>query len=193
MSRGGINHITMSDNSEVYINQLLDRLDSNNFPAMAGKPKLLYIDVNNSELAKDTGLLLPKSHNKPKIGDHDTHPLKHVEVIKSQATTGESRANVELSAPIVADDFNTVACKADFVTLLASFPRYNALHNSQVGSIATRVLVETFYKHAHSEHINDLATRVRRKLSSKEFVGNKQVFSTIDTLTKNFYLFPVSP
>lgn len=182
----------MSDNSEFYTDELVDYLDSNNFPAMAGKPKFLFIDTSSSELASDPGLILPKAGN-TLAKNGETLALEHVQVFASQVAANKPLTSTlrELSTPVIDEHVTKVACKSDFVILLASFPRYPALHNDMVGSIATRVLVEVFYKHSHKHHVTDLAMKVRRKLASKDLQQKKQVATTLDTLTKDFYIFPL--
>ena len=179
----------MSDDSEIYIDDLIDRLDSNNFPAMAGKPKFIFMDCNNKDLSSDNGLR-PPSSSKNKHGFPKTSPVTHIEINQNrQIREGNSVIPVQETPNLIVSDFITkVACKADFVICTASFPRYSALHNSKMGSIATRVLVEVLYKHSHHCHIQDLAMKIRRKLCSKDLMGNKQVFTVVETLRKDFFL-----
>ena len=185
----------MADLSEVYTDEIFDRLDSNNFPSMAGKPKLVFFDLDGSkELFEDFGLLLPKPDEAhQKIGK--TTPLEPIQIARSSAerTQQEPIKMKELSTPIIDELGSKVACKADFLILLASFPRFKALHNKYIGSISTRVLVETFYKHAHRLHAEELAKKIRRKLDSKLIDRKKQVLTTVDTLNRYFYMFPVLP
>lgn len=194
LSLGGVGYVTTVDNKEVYIDEIYDRLDSNNFPAMAGKPKFLYIDTNGRDLAKDHGLVLPKpGPNSHKIDK--TNQLEHIQIVQSSTVSSvqDSKPRVELSTPVIDEFCTRVACKADFVVYLASFPQYLAMHHNGMGTISTRVLAETFYKHAHEYHVIDLAMKIRRKLSSKVLLQNRQVLTTLDTLNKDFYMFPVLP
>ncbi|XP_067930254.1 caspase-6-like [Watersipora subatra] len=194
LSHGSTGTIVMSDLSEVYIDELLDRLDSNNFPAMAGKPKLIYIDANSQALASDKGFSLPKADESHQISKSPTGPLQPIRVIQSRTVYEKCTIkHKEFSNPVFDAYQAKVACKADFVLLLASFFGYTALHNVAIGSISTRVLVETFYKHAHSHHIVELAMRIRRKKCSRFLRDTTEVLTLIETLTKDFYLFPVSP
>lgn len=191
LSRGGIGSVTMADLGEFYIDELLDRLDSNNFPAMAGKPKFIFIDTNNKDLISDTGLMLPKSaatgHTIGKTG-----PLELAEVIQSSTVGNETpKRYIDQSSAIIDELGTKVARKSDFVVYLASFPHYTALHHNKMGSLTTRVLVETFYKHCHKYHVIELAMKIRRKLGSKLLMGTQQMLTTMETLSKDFYLFPL--
>lgn len=191
LSHGGVGYVTMSDDSEIYMDELIDRLDSNNFPAMAGKPKLVYIDCNNKDLGSDSGLRPASTSNRKDFSK--TSPVTHIEINQSRQPRGSETAVPESPRPVVSEFITKVACKADFAICMASFPRYSALHNSKMGSLSTRVLVEVIYKYAHQCHIQDLAMRIRRKLCSKDLMGHKQVFTVIETLRKDFYLLPIDP
>lgn len=184
--------MTMADDSHVYIDELIDRLDCNNFPAMAGKPKLLFIDCNNTELDSDSGLRPVGTRTQSSFAK--TAPVTHIEVNHSRHIRHDMPIDThkDTSIPVVIDYLTKIACKADFILCHASFPRYAALHHGKMGSIATRVFIEVLYKHASKHHMADLAMKVRRKLCSKDLLGNKQVFTMFESLRKKLYLFPVN-
>lgn len=190
LTGGNSETVVMADNSKLNTDEILDRLDSNNFPAMAGKPKFVFFDVDSPNSMMDTGIRVPKDTHE-ELWDRRTGDLKPIQVRSRNSTSLQDIVRQrDTSAPIVTDYISFVARKADFVIFLASFPQYKALHNCHMGSIATRVLVEVFYKHSHSHHVVLLGQKIRRKLGSKTLQKMKQVLTTIDTLSKDFYLFP---
>lgn len=189
LSEGSHDAVTMSDGNIVYFSEIADLLDSNSFPAMRGKPKLIFLDISSNRLQGDSGLPIPR---RSENGQLTTRPQHHVIIQQSSNKFIANGQKVSTNNQSIEYKPNKVACKSDFVFCMASFPYYSGLHNKQIGSIATRVLTEVFYKHAFDTHLIDLTYKMRRKLVSERFAQKRQVITTTDTLTKDFYLFPTT-
>lgn len=187
LSEGDHDAVMLSDGNILYFSEIADLLDSNNFPAMRGKPKFLFLDISSQKLERDAGQAIPQCCENVKLTTRPQHQI----VIQQQCDSGVSNdTRPSTIDQQILHDPKKVALKSDFVFCLASFPFYVGLHNKEVGSIATRVLTEVFYKHAHNRHAVDLIYKMRRKLSSKRLPRNQQVITTRETLTKDFYFFP---
>ena len=188
LSHGTSDLVETSDNQVIYVQEIIELLDSNNFPAMVGKPKLLFLDLDSRRKPmRDHGVRVPIR----------TEPLHLVSPPRQPVTVAsgdQAEHLVKLTSAsrdqAIIINLNRTACKSHFVICTAAFPGYSAFHNRKIGSVATRVFVEVLSKHAHRLHILDLLFKVRRKLAIIRLAGFHQVVTVTDTLTKDFYVFP---
>jgi len=184
LSDGDRSCVYSADNRPIYITELTDSLDSNNFPAMATKPKFIFIEASQGDKT-DKGIVA-KGQDTPLT----TSTQKPIREISSKLGGVESRPRKTGVAPIVTQDVTSVACKADLVVCMAAFPSHKALHHAQLGSVVTRLLSEVLYKYSHCKDLLEILAKARRKLAGMDLIGTKQVITTMDTLTKQFYLYP---
>lgn len=190
LSQGDCKKIDTADGEILYLNEIIDLLDSNNFPAMAGKPKFIFLDLSSSSTKDgyDKGLKVPSISHVPMV----TGPQASINIVTDRSSPNHPASQPALthSTQDARLDQHKVPYKSDIIICHAAFLYYPAFHHNQLGSVATRVLAEVLCKHAHDTHLVDMLFKVRRKIAAMDISGRKQVCTTVDTLTKDFYLFP---
>lgn len=167
LSHGNLGCINGTDGKPVFLQELTEPFQSRRVPALAGKPKLFFIQACQGN-AYQGGVLpfLPKSQEEEVVAQ-----------------------NIEEDAGPIRDE--SVPWDADFLLGMATVPEYKSFRHTILGSIYIQHLCKELIKAAESPEMDDILTvltRVNRNVSEGRYLSRKQMPEPKYTLTKKLVL-----
>jgi len=150
---------------------IVAKFDGANCPNLRGKPKLFIIQACQG-VEETIGQCVPDGPDDP----------------PSVLPASESA----VSSPSPSKQSKKTHEKADILMAYATVPGYKAWRNPDSGTWFIRDFVVTMCKHAHSEHIVEILTKVRQRISERHTgAGHVQMTKDDNRLLKKWYFLPL--